>query len=185
MVNQNTPTEQAETGHIETGHAARPPRTPWVLLLPLALFAGTLWQKSQPPGTPLGNMDMSGSTARNATDNSVTPRPTPTHRSGAPDPNTAVELILYVPDDNAELQRQVITDPTLSMGEMPTAPSRADSVTATRAVSALFEKARDVFPSGTKLVKAVTVPDASEEKNVIRVDLNRNFPGHTALEQRR
>jgi anaerobic glycerol-3-phosphate dehydrogenase len=120
-------------------------------------------------------MDMNGNPTGNAAGNSVTPRPVPTRRSDAPNPDTPVKLILFLPNENAELRREVVSDPNLKIGEMPTAPSTADSVTATHALSALFKKAGDVFPSGTEVVQVVPVTDTSEPKDVIKVELNRNF----------
>jgi germination protein M len=62
-------------------------RTPWVLLLPLALFAGALWMGARAPQTP--------------TDSAPA--------IATPAPVRPTQVTIFVPDDNGDLRRQSAT----------------------------------------------------------------------------
>jgi hypothetical protein len=149
----------------ERSHEPNKPRTPWVLLLPLALFAGALWQRERGPDTPLGNMDMNGTVTRNATDNSVGTDTKPPTRPGS------VTYTIYVPNDDGKLQRRTITEKAPS--------SSADDATqlrnANRALELLFQNAPELFPDNTKLTSGGVKRAPGEAGNLWQVSFNQGF----------
>jgi hypothetical protein len=157
------------TEPTERSHEPNKPRTPWVLLLPLALFAGALWQRERGPDTPLGNMDMNGVVTRNATDNAVDNTvgtdTTPPTRPGT------VTYTIYVPNDDGKLQRKTITEKAPS-------PSTNDATqlrNANRALELLFQNAPELFPNNTKLTNGGVKRAPGEEGNLWQVSLDQNF----------
>src|SRR5687768_10612890 len=107
MANErNTPPEQQQPSF------ERPPKkslTPWVLLLPAALLIGVLWQSGRLTDERMPPMMQNGMTP-------AKPRAKPTVAPKAPKvqkPRIAKsegdgKVTIFVPDDNAMLQRQVV-----------------------------------------------------------------------------
>jgi hypothetical protein len=150
-------------------HEPRKPRTPWVLLLPLALFAGALWQSNREPDSPLGSMNMNGTTTRNAAsnaaENAVTDGPNVTTKTRTDE----VTYTIYVPDDNGKLHRKTIKEKDTVHVDGDTTRHRNPN----RALELLFKNAPDLFPAGTRLTDGgVKQPGAG---GVWQVSLNEKF----------
>jgi hypothetical protein len=139
-----------------------------VLLLPLILLIGAVWQswrKSEPPSSQPPKVNRGP--RRQPTPR---PQPKPTPQSTPTAEGTAVKLTLFVPNENGELQRSVVTDPKLSSNNLPTAPDSAFSVLAADSLKWLFKKAPENFPTGTKLLTPPKLED-----NVVRLNLSKEF----------
>lgn len=146
----------------------------WVFLLPLALLMGTLWQfwrESEESSTPpADNNDNAVATPRPRPTPTPKPKPTP-QPTPRPKPAAApVKLTLFVPNENGELQRSVVTHPDLLNSELPTATDTAFSVLAAGSLGLLFKKAPENFPPGTKLLGSPKL-----EGDVARVNLSKEF----------
>lgn len=155
------------TEPTERNHEPNKPRTPWVLLLPLALFAGALWQRERGPDRPLGNMDMNGVVTRNATNNSVDN----TVGTDTPTRPGTVTYTIYVPNDDGKLQRKTITEKAPSSS----ADDAAQPRNANRALELLFQNAPELFPDNTKLTNGGLKRAPGEAGNLWQVSFNEDF----------
>jgi hypothetical protein len=162
------------------GRTETPDRTPppprssilWILLLPLILLVGAMWQDWRTPDRPSTppQVDNGGDTIVPTPPPVATPRPKPTPRPTPSTNGTPVKLTLFVPNENGELQQSVVTDPALLNTELPTAPSTHFSVVAATALRLLLKKAPENFPTGTKLLAAPKLED-----DVVRLNLSKEF----------
>jgi hypothetical protein len=150
------------TEPTELNTEPRKPKTPWVLLLPLALFAGALWQSNREPDTPLGNMDMNGNptrnAARNAVDNTVQGSTDGTKPDLQPERRT-----VFIPDDNGYLRQTTIQDPSprsAPEGQQPYGPL----------VELLVDKYPEHFPAGTEVLD-----DGKVQGDVVTLNFNKAF----------
>jgi len=145
----------------------RPPKkslTPWVLLLPLILLAGVLWQLRREPEPQPVNQFVSNSAAPPG------PRLKPTTAPTAP--KTAAtkikvpdKLTVFVPDDNAVLQRQVVDNPFdeyLGSGDQY-------EMVAGMSLNMLTRKAPDLFPQGS------FIGSVQREGNLVKVNLSKKW----------
>src|SRR5690606_30791253 len=89
--------------------------------------------------------------------------PTPTATSEAPSTTERATFNLFVPNDNAMLSRQTVTDSS-TPGDAPY-PQKAR-----RALELLFPKI-EFLPPGTKLLAA----PAKDKNGVVRVNLSKEF----------
>ncbi|HEX8235191.1 MAG TPA: GerMN domain-containing protein [Abditibacteriaceae bacterium] len=152
-------------------HGPPKSKTPWVLLLPLALFAGALWQSNHEPDTPLGNMDMNGTMSHNAASNAVG-NTTDSGPNATTKTRTAeVTYTIYVPDDNGKLHRKTIKEKdTVYVDGDATYHRNPD-----RALELLFKNAPDLFPAGTKLTDGGVKRPPGETGGLWQVSLNKGF----------
>jgi spore germination protein GerM len=131
----------------------------WLLLLPIAALLFMLWNNNRPQPTP----PQAGPTTTSTQSADATP--TTGTQSGGP-----FKITIFVPDDNAELQKREIVVPDMDENTLPTAPDKHFEEVSTRALELLLQKAPETFPTGTRLSKPVTLQDG-----IARVDLNAAF----------
>jgi hypothetical protein len=162
MDNRNTPAEP-----VEVQHETRPPRTPWVLLLPLALFAGAMWQNSRPPDTPLGSMDMNGTVKRQPADNAVDNSVGNAATNAAIKEGRLFERTVFVPDDDGYLRKRII----IAQYPGPTTdwPHFYGRMSA-HLVQLMLRDYPENFPEGTKILEEGVV-----KGDVVTLNFNRAF----------
>lgn len=143
----------------------RPPKkslTPWVLLLPAALLIGVLWQLWREPEQPV----------QSVMDNGLTPPKKPQTRSTqAPEVGSSIEkppakLTIFVPNDNAMLERQVIDNPLSEYSN--TGQDHYEQV-ADVALNMLEKKAPDLFPPGS------IIGSIKREDELVKINLKKQW----------
>lgn len=142
-----------------------PPRkslTPWVLVLPLALFASALWQSSREPEKPLEAPDMSATPVQRARRKPAAATP------ATDDSQVKIDRIIFVPDDNGDLKKVIVKDgypgPTTAW------PDYYGKMSAHLVNNFLFTKFPQDFPPGS----AVLGP-AKVQGDVVTLNFNKEF----------
>ena len=143
-----------------------PPRkslTPWVLVLPLALFASALWQSSRELEKPLEALDMSDTSLH------ATRRTPATATAQSENPALAQsERVLFVPDDNGDLKRVAVKDDY--PGPTSDWPDFYGKMATHIVNDFLFAKFPQDFPPGSKLLEQAKVQD-----NIVILNFNQQF----------
>jgi hypothetical protein len=145
-----------------------PPRkslTPWVLVLPLALFASALWQSSRAPEKPLEALDMSatlGSGSHHKPATATEPPDNPALLS------SSSERVLFVPDDNGDLKRVAVKDDY--SGPTSDWPDFYGKMAAHLVNDFLFAKFPQHFPPGSEVVAPAKV-----QGDIVTLDFNQQF----------
>lgn len=150
----------------------RPPRKPltgWVLLLPIALLLGAVLFKI--------NADHEGTT--NAVDNNTVspsvahtiPRHNVDNTKSQPNSTTqeANQVVLYVPNDQAELTRQPISLDKLGVGKLEGGLEKNFETVGKAALNRIFTKYPAYFPAGTR------VESLKKTGNEVTLDLPADF----------
>lgn len=152
----------------------RPPRRPltgWVLVLPIILLLGLLFearQETHPPTPVAAAPTPSAPQLTPVPGTNVTP---PSGPAATPHGNkTVTSYTLYVPGPDDKLHERIVPQPT---GEPKASPTPAQyeawyNQQANRALALLF-KERNIFPPGTQ------TPQASLKNDIVNLNLNKNF----------
>jgi hypothetical protein len=136
-----------------------------VLLLPLALLIGVLWQSNRPPDElvlpPADNRE-----PRPRPRLRTTPKSIPTPKVDVAPAMLPPKLTLFVPNDNAELERKTVDNPVTKSSGSPD----KDFVKVADAALALLEKrVPNLFPAGS------FVGSVQRDGDVVSVNLSRKW----------